>query len=63
MKVLLNSGSFQIFKMYQLYMEDMKLIKNFAVLANTLGPGSWEISHWLKAQVHSDGAWHIAIMR
>ncbi len=27
MIVLWNSGSFQIFKMYQLYMEDMKLIK------------------------------------
>ncbi len=40
MKVLWNSGSIRIFKMYQLYMEDMKLIKYVAVLPNTLGPGS-----------------------
>ena len=28
-------------------MEDMKLMKNVAVLPITLGLGSWEISHWL----------------
>ena len=33
--------------MYQLYMEDMKQIKKVAVLPNTLGPGSWEISYCL----------------
>ena len=27
-------------------MEDMKPIKNVAVLPNVLGPGSLEISHW-----------------
>ena len=47
MKVFWNSGSNQIFKMYQLYMEELKPIKNVAVLPNTIGPGSWEISHWL----------------
>ena len=28
-------------------MEDMKQIKNVAVLPNISGPGSWEIFHWL----------------
>ncbi len=33
-------------------MEDMKLIKNVAVLPNSLGPGSWEISHWSNTEIH-----------
>ena len=46
LKVLWNSLSFRILKMYQLYMEDMRQIKKVAVLPNSLGPGSWEISKW-----------------
>ena len=42
-----NSGTFWTFKMYQLYMEDMKLFKKVAVQLNSLGPGSWEISYCL----------------
>ena len=52
------SGSFWIFKMYHLYMEDMKLIKNVAFLPNTLGPGSWEISHCcLLLEIYSKVKW------
>ncbi len=32
-------------------MEDIKQFKNVAVLPNTLGSGSWEISYCLKADV------------
>ena len=46
-KLILKSGDFWIFKMYQLYREDMGQIKKVAVLPNSSGPGSWEILHCL----------------